>query len=189
MKWENEARKESRGQGKRKWGERYFLFPLAARLLPRTVLPFHDRAPKFAQKSYFSDFWRRKGLFCSLYYKWNSDNDIAQLRNCDMVQLGIQSRFRRETWITPRSHSPTGAWPWREPRVLLPTVLLLRMPRVQTDITLVMAHIHDILELILWSGVTTLPLPELELHSLSFIRTLTLFIRMWDWKRPNFRRY
>ena len=46
---------------------RFFpLFRLAARLLPRPVLPFHDRASKPAQKPRFSDFWRRKGLFCSL---------------------------------------------------------------------------------------------------------------------------
>ena len=42
--WENGARKESRGQ----------------------FLPFHDRASKLAQNLCFSDFWRRKGLFCSL---------------------------------------------------------------------------------------------------------------------------
>ena len=38
----------------------------AARLLPRSILAFHDRAPKLAQKPRFSDFWRRKELFCSL---------------------------------------------------------------------------------------------------------------------------
>ena len=44
----------------------HFLFPLTARLLPRFVLAFYDRASKLAQKPRFLDFWRRKGLFCSL---------------------------------------------------------------------------------------------------------------------------
>ena len=65
MKWENRARKESLSLSP------HFLFPgpLAARLLPRPVLPFHDRVSKFAQnKPHFSDFWRRKGLFCNLFF-------------------------------------------------------------------------------------------------------------------------
>ena len=44
-------------RGKRKWGDirlsLHFLFPLAARLLPRPVLPFNDRASKLAQKPRF----------------------------------------------------------------------------------------------------------------------------------------
>ena len=67
MKWENGARKESLSLSP------HLLFPgpLAARLLPRPVLPFHDRASKFAQnKPRFSDFWRRKGLFCSLFFDY-----------------------------------------------------------------------------------------------------------------------
>ena len=39
---------------------------MAGQLLPRPVLPFHDRTSKLAQKPHFSDFWQRKGLFCSL---------------------------------------------------------------------------------------------------------------------------
>ena len=64
----------------------------AARLLPRSILPFHDRAPKLAQKPRFSDFWRRKGLFCSLrkFPPNNLSSDTksskSQNNNCKLGQ-------------------------------------------------------------------------------------------------------
>ena len=47
----------------------HFLFPLLARLLPRPVLPFHDRAPKL---DFRISGEKKPGLFCSLYLKHKS---------------------------------------------------------------------------------------------------------------------
>ena len=42
----------------------FFPWPRDSFLAP--LFLFHDRASKLAQKPRFSDFWRRKGLFCCL---------------------------------------------------------------------------------------------------------------------------
>ena len=71
------ARPGEKGNGERG----HFLFSLAAQLLPRPVLPFHDCASKLTQKPRFSGFWRRKGLFCSL--------DICQILKQPQRQAGL----------------------------------------------------------------------------------------------------
>ena len=90
---ERVARPGGKGNGERAEGKDFrfsphFFFLLAARLLPRPVLPY--RAPKLAQKPRFSDFWRRKGLFCSLiHFTQNEYSD---------PNVGITTRILDETF-------------------------------------------------------------------------------------------
>ena len=55
----------ARGKSKSSLPISFFPWPRDSFLAPSEV-PFHDRAPRIAQKPCFSDFWRRKRLFCSL---------------------------------------------------------------------------------------------------------------------------